>query len=212
MLKKIFHDGLNISKITRVCMENHSSVTGWQELFFILLNFGGRCNRYFWDIRLKISNVPNFNMLSQLVLTKCFKANYFRVHRKLITWSTNANLWNALKGIKVIAPRNSKKSSGLVYNALSSTQHAMRTGDDKANFSTVACITGALWAKRGKRGICAKCETRDEGRRKNKAPVAGPLFWLFCPRLRLRLQIDWRRSCQKDQWKVENTIHKPTAE
>ena len=68
---------MKISKITRICMENHSSVTGWQELLFILLNFGGRCNRYFWDIRLKIYRLPNFNMLFQLVLTKCFKSELF---------------------------------------------------------------------------------------------------------------------------------------
>ena len=34
MLKEIFHDSLKISKFTRICMENHSSVTGWQKLFF----------------------------------------------------------------------------------------------------------------------------------------------------------------------------------
>ena len=33
MLKEIFHDSLKISRFTRICMENHSSVTGWQELF-----------------------------------------------------------------------------------------------------------------------------------------------------------------------------------
>ena len=34
MLKEIFHDSLKISKFTRICMVNHSSVTGWQKLFF----------------------------------------------------------------------------------------------------------------------------------------------------------------------------------
>ena len=33
MLKEIFHDSLKISRFTRICMENHSSVTRWQELF-----------------------------------------------------------------------------------------------------------------------------------------------------------------------------------
>ena len=46
-------------------------------LIQILLFFGGRCNRYFWDIRLKINRLPNFNMLFQLVLTKCFKSELF---------------------------------------------------------------------------------------------------------------------------------------
>ena len=38
-------------------------------LIQILLIFGGRCNRYFWDIQLKIFRIPNFNMFFQLVLT-----------------------------------------------------------------------------------------------------------------------------------------------
>jgi len=33
MLKKILYDSLKISKFTRICMENYSSVTGWQKLF-----------------------------------------------------------------------------------------------------------------------------------------------------------------------------------
>ena len=74
-------------------MENHSNVTGWQELFFliqILLIFGCRCNRYFWDIGLKF--------IGDLILIWSFstckhnfsKANCFRVYRKMITWSTDA--------------------------------------------------------------------------------------------------------------------------
>ena len=47
-------------------------------------------------------------------------------------------------------------------------------------------ITGALQAKRGKRSICEKRESQDERRRKTKAPVAGPLFWLFHARLHLK--------------------------
>ena len=49
MLKEIFHDSFESFEITRICMENHASVTGWQKLFFqaIIPTFGGRCNRYF---------------------------------------------------------------------------------------------------------------------------------------------------------------------
>ena len=46
-------------------------------LIQILLTVGGRCNRYFWNIRLKILRLPNFNMLFQLVLTKLFKGELF---------------------------------------------------------------------------------------------------------------------------------------
>ena len=33
MLKEIFHDSFENFEITRICMENHASVTGWQKLF-----------------------------------------------------------------------------------------------------------------------------------------------------------------------------------
>ena len=34
MLKKIFNETFEDFEITRICMENHASVTGWQTLFF----------------------------------------------------------------------------------------------------------------------------------------------------------------------------------
>ena len=34
MLKEIFHDSVENFEITRICMENHASVTRWQKLFF----------------------------------------------------------------------------------------------------------------------------------------------------------------------------------
>ena len=46
-------------------------------LIQILLICGGRCNRYFWDVGLKIYRLPNFNMLFQLVQTKFFKSELF---------------------------------------------------------------------------------------------------------------------------------------
>ena len=52
-------------------------------LIQMLLTFGGRCNRYFWDMRLKILGLPNFNMLFQLVLTKLFKSELFLCLRKV---------------------------------------------------------------------------------------------------------------------------------
>ena len=46
---------------------------GWVASFVfliqLLLIFGGHCNLYFWDERLKIYRMPNFNMLFQLMLT-----------------------------------------------------------------------------------------------------------------------------------------------
>ena len=34
ILKEIFHESFENLEITRICMANHASVTGWQELFF----------------------------------------------------------------------------------------------------------------------------------------------------------------------------------
>ena len=34
MLKEIFHDIFENFDTTRICVENHASVTGWQKLFF----------------------------------------------------------------------------------------------------------------------------------------------------------------------------------
>ena len=39
MLKEIFHDSLKISKFTRISMENHSNMTGWQKFFFSYKSF-----------------------------------------------------------------------------------------------------------------------------------------------------------------------------
>ena len=46
-------------------------------LIQILLIFGGRCNRYFSDVLLRIYRLPNFNMLFQFLLTKCSKSELF---------------------------------------------------------------------------------------------------------------------------------------
>ena len=44
MLKEIFHDSFEIFEITRICMENHTSMTEWIQM---LPTIGGRCNRTF---------------------------------------------------------------------------------------------------------------------------------------------------------------------
>ena len=73
MLKEIFQDSFENFEIKSICIDQ------------MLPTFGGRCNRYFWDIGLKILRLPNFNIL--FVLTKL---NCFRVYRTLITWSSHA--------------------------------------------------------------------------------------------------------------------------
>ena len=79
LLMEIFHESFENFETTRICVENHASVTGWQKLLLLiqiimLPTFGGLCNRYFWDIRLKMLRLLNFKMVFQLVLRKFFKS------------------------------------------------------------------------------------------------------------------------------------------
>ena len=46
-------------------------------LIQMLLTFGGRYNRFFWDTRLTILKLLNFNILFQLVLTKFVRSELF---------------------------------------------------------------------------------------------------------------------------------------
>ena len=70
-------------------------------LIQILLTFGGRCNRYFWDLRLKIYRLLNFNMFFQLVLKKFYKSEL---------WSTNAK-GLSLSKLSSLLPSSSSSSS-----------------------------------------------------------------------------------------------------
>ena len=82
MLKEIFHESFENFETKRICVEKHASVTGWQKLLLLiqiimLPTFGGLCNRYFWDIRLKMLRLLNFKMVFQLALRKFFKSELF---------------------------------------------------------------------------------------------------------------------------------------
>ena len=75
MLKEIFHDSFENFEITRICMENHASVTGWQKLFF-----SNKCFQLLAAVAIatfEILRLPIFNTLFQLVLTICFKSELF---------------------------------------------------------------------------------------------------------------------------------------
>ena len=52
-------------------------------LIQILLIFGGYCNCSFWDIRLKIHRLLNFNMLFQFLLTKLSISELFSCSQKV---------------------------------------------------------------------------------------------------------------------------------
>ena len=60
------------------------------------------CNRYFWDLSLKIYSLPTFNMLFQFVIFQKQTVGVFT--RKLITWSTHA------KGLLQLDRWSSQKS------------------------------------------------------------------------------------------------------
>ena len=78
-----FNDGLKISTIKVFVWK---TMQAWLEIVFLiqmLLTFGGRCNRCFWDIRLKRLTLPNFNMLFQLVLKKFLKSELFSCSPKI---------------------------------------------------------------------------------------------------------------------------------
>ena len=75
-VRQRLNESLKISKFTRICMKYHSSVAGWQEFS------RGRCNRFFWDIRLKIYRLLNFNMLFHFLRTEFSKSKLFSCSQK----------------------------------------------------------------------------------------------------------------------------------
>ena len=87
MLNEIFPESLENFKITRICMENHAGVTGWQKLFLSYKCFKlstAVSIATFEIIGLKILRLPNFNMLFQLVLIKfcqVMQRAYQAIHR-----------------------------------------------------------------------------------------------------------------------------------
>ena len=49
----------------------------------ILLIFSGRCNRYFWDIRVTIHRLPSLKYALWFLLTKCSKSELFLCLQKV---------------------------------------------------------------------------------------------------------------------------------
>ena len=91
MLKEIVCNSFENFETTRICMENHASVSGWQKFFFSC-----KCLQL-WTVAVAIKSTFKiygwkflgylfFILLFQLVLTKFSKVNCFRVYLKLITW------------------------------------------------------------------------------------------------------------------------------
>ena len=82
ILNEIFLDSLKISKIYKdLCgkpfKRDWVTKVGFSHTNSSNFRFGGRCNRYFWDTRLKMYRLPNFNLLFQFMLTKFLKSELF---------------------------------------------------------------------------------------------------------------------------------------
>ena len=75
-LKERFNNSLKISKFTRTCLENLGGKSFSQKVkFSFLLISGDRCNRFFWDIRLKFYRLSNLNILFWFLLTTFHRTN-----------------------------------------------------------------------------------------------------------------------------------------
>ena len=82
ILNEIFLDSLKISKIYKdLCgkpfKRDWVTKVGFSHTNSSNFRFGGRCNRYFWDTRLKMYRFPNFNLLFQFMPTKFLKSELF---------------------------------------------------------------------------------------------------------------------------------------
>ena len=85
MLKEIFYDKLKLFEIYKDLYGKPLILDWVAEVVFpiqILLIFGGHCNRYFRDIRMKIYRLPNFNKFFQSLLTKFSKSELFSCLQK----------------------------------------------------------------------------------------------------------------------------------
>ena len=93
MLLEIFHDSFENFEITRICMENHASVTGWQKLFF-----SNKCFQLSAAVVIATFEIYGWKCSGSLILICSFslcwqnfsKVNCFHVYRKLITRSSHA--------------------------------------------------------------------------------------------------------------------------
>ena len=119
-------------------------------LIQMFLTFGGRYNRYFWDTRLKMLRLVNFNMLFELVLTKFSKVNCFRVYRKLVTWSSHAkSLYEVTEStLRVLymtyLSASLRNQNGVLPNLRVVSLKAMRAGHPKIFYTYIGFLFGVM--------------------------------------------------------------------
>ena len=80
MLNKIFHDSFENFEITRICMKNHASVTGWQKLFF-----SNKCFQLSAAVAIAAFEIYGWKFSGYLILI-CFSASADKMFQKWIVF------------------------------------------------------------------------------------------------------------------------------
>ena len=80
MLNKIFHDSFENFEITRICMKNHASVTGWQKLFF-----SNKCFQLSAAVAIAAFEIYGWKFSGYLILI-CFSASADKIFQKWIVF------------------------------------------------------------------------------------------------------------------------------
>ena len=80
MLNKIFHDSFENFEITRICMKNHASVTGWQKLFF-----SNKCFQLSAAVAIAAFEIYGWKFSGYPILI-CFSASADKIFQKWIVF------------------------------------------------------------------------------------------------------------------------------
>ena len=111
MLKEIFQDSFENFEIYKDVYGRPCKRDWMAKVVFLIqmfLTLGGRCNLYFWDIRLKILKLPNFNMLF-LSFPRCY--NVFKA-APIVAYRRSSNLSDFLVKAKLRNPTQHNQPRG----------------------------------------------------------------------------------------------------
>ena len=111
MLKEIFQDSFENFEIYKDMYGRPCKRDWMAKVVFLIqmfLTLGGHCNLYFWDIRLKILKLPNFNMLF-LSFPRCY--NVFKA-APIVAYRRSSNLSDFLVKAKLRNPTQHNQPRG----------------------------------------------------------------------------------------------------
>ena len=111
MLKEIFQDSFENFEIYKDMYGRPCKRDWMAKVVFLIqmfLTLGGRCNLYFWDIRLKILKLPNFKMLF-LSFPRCY--NVFKT-APIVAYRRSSNLSDFLVKAKLRNPTQHNQPRG----------------------------------------------------------------------------------------------------